>query len=129
MGTFSVEIQIGNQETREFLQLECLVDTGATYTLLPSDMLNSLGIKSVDQREFELADQRSVRHDVGEARLRVSESELTVSVVFAPEGAPPLIGATALEIFSMVADPVNQCLIPVSALLKSQLLLCAKHDR
>ena len=57
--------------------MEALVDTGATYTLLLSDMLNSLGIISVGQREFELADQGSVRYDVGDARLRLNESELT----------------------------------------------------
>ena len=118
MGTFSVEIQIGNQETGEFLQLEALY-TGATYTLLPSEMLNRLGIKAVDQRDFELADQRSVQYDVGEARLRLNGNELTVLVVFAPEGTSPLLGATALELFGLAADPVSQRLIPVPALLKS----------
>ncbi len=119
MGTFSVEIQIGNQETGEFLQLEALVDTGATYTLLPSEMLNRLSIKSVGQRDFELADHRSIRYDVGEARLRLNGDELTVLVVFAPEGTSPLLGATALELFGLAADPVNQRLIPVPALLKT----------
>ena len=119
MGTFSVDIQIGNQETGEFQHLEALVDAGATYTLLPSEMLNRLGIKSVDQRDFELADQRSVQYDVGEARLRLNGNELTVLVVFAPEGTSPLLGATALELFGLAADVVNQRLIPVPALLKS----------
>lgn len=32
MGTFTVEIQIGNQETGEFLQLQALVDSGSTCT-------------------------------------------------------------------------------------------------
>ena len=129
MGTFSVEIQIGNQETGEFLQLEALVDTGATYTLLPSEMLNRLGIiKSVDLRDFELADQRSVRYDVGEARLRLNGNELTVLVVFAPEGTSPLLGATALELFGLAADPVNQRLIPVPALLKSLCSPAANND-
>ncbi len=129
MGTFSVEIQIGNQETGEFQQLEALVDTVATYTLLPSEMLNRLGIKSVDQRDFESADQRSVRYDVGEARLRLNGNELTVLVVFAPEGTSPLLGATALELFGLAADPVNQRLIPVPALLKSFCSLTANYDR
>ena len=119
MGTFSLEIQIGNQETGEFLRLEALVDTESTYTLLPSEVLNRLSIKSVGQRDFELADQRSVRYDVGEARLRLNGSELTVLVVFAPDGTSPLLGATALELFGLATDPVNQRLIPVPALLKT----------
>ena len=128
MGTFSVAIQIGNQETGEFLQLEALVDTESTYTLLPPEMLNRLGIESIDQREFELADQRSVRHDVGEARLRLNGSELTVLVVFAPDGTSPLLGATALELFGLAADPVNQRLIPVPALLKTLSFLAVNDD-
>jgi len=59
-------------------------------------MLNRLGIISVGRREFEPAYQRNVRYDVGEARLRPNESELTVLVVFAQEGTP--LGATALEL-------------------------------
>ena len=118
MGTFSVPIQIGNQETGEFVPVTALVDTGATYTLLPADMLVGLGIISLGQRDSQLADQRSVRYDVGELRLRLNGDELTALVVFGPEGTSPLLGATTLEIFGPAADPVNQRLIPVPALLK-----------
>ena len=119
MGTFSVEIQIGNRETGDFLRLEAPVDTGVTYTLLPAEMLNRLGVNVVDRRDFELADQRTVQYDVGEARLRLNGNELPVLVVFAPEGTSPLLGAAALELFGLAADPVNQRLIPVPALLKA----------
>ena len=119
MGTFSVPIQIGNQVTGEFIQLDALVDTGATYTLFPADILAQLRIISIGQRDFELTDQRRVRYDVGEARVRLDGAELTVLVVFAPEGTSPLLGATELELFGLGADPVNQQLIPVPALLKT----------
>ena len=119
MGTFSVPIQIGNQVTGEFVPIDALVDTGATYTLLPADILVRLGITSFGRRDFELADQRHVQYDVGEARLRLNGAELTVLVVFAPEGTSPLLGATALELFGLAADPVNQRLISVPALLKT----------
>ena len=49
-------------------------------------------------------------------------SELTVLVVFAPTGMSPLLGATALEVFGLAADPVNQRLLPVPALLKRLVL-------
>ena len=118
MGTFSVPIQVGNQSGGEFLGVDALVDTGATFTLLPTDLLAHLGVNAVGRRTFELADQRSVQYDIGEARLRLNGDELTVLVVFAPEGTPALLGATALELFGLGADPVNQRLIPVPALLK-----------
>ena len=118
MGTFTVPAQIGNQLTGEFVPIDALVDTGATYTLLPADILARLDITSAGEQDFELADRHHVRYDVGEARLRLNGAELTVLVVFAPEGTSPLLGATALEVFGLAADPVNQRLIPVSALLK-----------
>jgi len=122
MGTFNVPVEIGNQSTGEFVPVDTLVDTGSTYTLLPQDMLGQLGIVPVGQRDFELADQRGVRYDVGEARLRLNGDELTILVVFAPLGTSPLLGATALELFGLAADPVNQRLVPVPAILKRALL-------
>lgn len=104
--------------------MDTLVDTGATYTLLPGETLTRLGIKVIDQREFELADQRIIRYDVGEARLRLNGNERTVLVVFAPEGTSPLLGATALELFGLAVYPVNRRLIPVPALLKA--LYCSR---
>jgi hypothetical protein len=50
-----------------------------------------------------------------------------VIVVFAPEGTPPLLGATALELFSLAADPVDHRLIPVPALLKKSMGLISIH--
>lgn len=123
MGTFSVSIHLRNELTGEFFQLDALVDTGATYTMLPTGFLETLGVKVVGQRDFELADSRAARYDIGEARLRLNGDELTVLVVFAPEGTSPLLGATALELFGLAADPVNQRLIPVPALLET-----SRHD-
>ena len=38
------------------LDIEATVDTGATYTMLPSVMLRRLGVASIGKAEFELAD-------------------------------------------------------------------------
>lgn len=119
MGTFSVSIHLRNEVTSEFVQVEALVDTGATYTMLPADLLETLGVEAIGQRDFELADNRRVRYDVGEAKMRLNGDELTVLVVFAPEATATLLDATALELFGLAVDPVNQRLISVPALLKS----------
>ena len=97
------------------------------YLALPSEMLNRLGIKTVDQRDLELAGQRNIRYDVGEARLRLNGNELTALVVFAPDGTSPALGATALELFGLGVDPVNQRLIPVPAPLKVLGSLAVNH--
>ena len=118
MGIFSVPLQVGDLQGTQFIEVEALVDTGATHTLLPLDMLARLGIAVVEQVSFELADERVVEYGVGEARLRLNGRERTSLVVFGPEGAGPLLGATTLQLFNLAADPVRERLVSVPALLK-----------
>jgi len=118
MGTFAVPIQVGSPGVRRFVQVEALVDTGATHTLLPRDLLRSLGIDAIERVSFHLADERLVEYDVGEARIRLDGRERTTLVVFGPEGSAALLGATSLELFNMAVDPVRRRLVPVPGLLK-----------
>ena len=118
MGTFTVPIQISDLAGQNFLDLEALVDTGSTYTVLPKEPLDQLGIEQEGQRSFELGDDRLVHYPIGYARMRLGDDQTIVLVVFGPEGINPLLGATALEHLSLAVDPVHQTLIPVPALLK-----------
>ena len=118
MGTFTVSLQVGDLAGQEFVEVEALVDTGATYTVLPMDVLVKLGIEQESQRSFELGDDRVVEYPIGYARLRLSEDHTIALVVFGPEGIDPLLGATSLEHLSLAVDPIHQRLVPVPALLK-----------
>ena len=118
VGTFSIPLQVGDLAGERFIEVQALVDTGATYTVLSDDLLAQLGIEPEDQRRFELADERVVEYPIGQARLRLDGRELIVVVVFVPEGTAPLVGATTLELFGLGVDPVRQQLVPVNALLK-----------
>ncbi len=118
MGTFSVGVEIRSLTGTEFVQVQALVATGATYTVLPEDTLVDLGIQAVDRVSFELADDRIVEYNVGEARVRLDGRERTVIVVFGPQGAAPLLRATTLQLFNLAADPTRERLVPVPALLK-----------
>ena len=118
MGTFTVALQVGDLAGRQFVDVEALVDTGATYTVLPTEVLTQLGIEQEGQRRFELGDDRIVEYPIGYARIRVDDGETIGLVVFGPEGVAPLLGATALEHLSLAVDPIHQRLVPVPALLK-----------
>ena len=118
MGTFTVSFQIGDLARQQFVNVEALVDTGSTYTVLPKEMVDQLGIEQEGQRRFELGDDRIVAYPIGYARMRLGGDETIVLVVFGPEGTDPLLGATALEHLSLAVDPIHQRLVPVPALLK-----------
>lgn len=122
MGTFTVEIEVGDPAGDRFESVEALVDTGATYTMVPASLLDRLGIAPVAQMNFILADGQRIERDVGEASLRIGDSTFHSPVVFANEDSNVLLGAVTLQIFGLGVDPLNERLVPVDGLLVSPIL-------
>ena len=91
---------------------------GATHTVVPRDVLQTLKVETVEQVSFQLAAGRTIDYDVGEARVRLDGREMTVLVVFGPEGMDSLLGATTLELFNMAVDPIRRRLVSAPGLLK-----------
>lgn len=118
MGTFTVSLQVGGLAGQRFVDIEALVDTGSSDTVLPREILEELGITSVDRFAYSLADETVVEYDVGEARLRLDGRQRTTQVVFGPQGVTPLLGAATLQLFHLGVDPLQEQLIPVRGLLK-----------
>ena len=81
-------------------------------------MFRLLGVEVRETYLFELADDRVVEYPVGYASIRLEDREVIALVVFASEGVTPLVGATTLETAKLAADPGQQQLVTVRALLK-----------
>ena len=71
MGTFNVQLEIGDPEGQRYETVEAMVDSGAAYTFLPPSLLRrKLGVQPYrrSMRQFVLADgsrierATSVRH-------------------------------------------------------------------
>ena len=116
MGTFWVDVDIGDPGNTRFESVNALVDTGATYTVMPASLLRSLGVAPVDHQSFILANGQRIHRDIGETSVRIDGRIRTTLVVFSEEEAHALLGAYTLEAFSLAADPVNRRLVPVDAL-------------
>ena len=116
MGTFYITIQVADRFRERYAYIDALVDTGASYTSLPENLLDELGIEREETRQFELADSRIVEYPLGESRVRIEDREKTVPVMFAPDDTVPLVGATTLEILGLGIDPLAEILVPVNAL-------------
>ena len=119
MGTFQVEIEIGDPEGRRYETVEALVDSGATYTAMPASLLRRLGVAPFSKRAFVLADGTRIDRDFGQTWIRLNGEPDISPVIFGDEGTMPLLGALTLEIFSLGIDPVNRRLIPVDSLMLS----------
>jgi clan AA aspartic protease len=101
-----------------FERLEALVDTGATYTWVPKDVLERLGAEPEEQWPFVLADGREVTYPIGGVRLRYAGRTRATVAVFGEPDSEPRLGVVTLEELGLAADPVHRRLIPVPGLLK-----------
>jgi clan AA aspartic protease len=113
MGTFSVPLTVSDQSNSRAEQVEALVDTGATNTVLPADLLERLGVQPYRQSTFQLADGRELELEIGRAWVRVDGQREYTQVVFGPPGSDPILGAITLEEMNLSVGPVSQTLVPV----------------
>src|SRR5947209_10567435 len=117
MGTFRQTFEIGNAAGEHFEVVDAIVDTGATYTTVPRDVLEGLGVEPEEQRNFVLADGRRVLMDLAWARVRLGDRVQPTPVIFGEPGTPALLEAFTLEGFGLTADPVNKRLVPAEGFL------------
>lgn len=117
---FQVKVRVANPaQPEKFFEEMFWVDTGALYSFVPEDRLQSIGLKPMRARELVLADGRRDRRLLGEALFSVPElnETLTCPVIFAPANSLFLLGATAMENFGVQADPTEQRLKPIAAVI------------
>ena len=117
VGTFYVDFVISNQDRSRSRTLHGLVDTGASYTLIPASILEELGIERAESRVFSLADGSRQELSIGWADMELDGRSSPVSVVFGLDSRKILLGAMALESFALAADAKNRRLIPAELTL------------
>ena len=93
-----------------------LVDSGATYSVIPEKDLKKLGIKPDSKQQFTLANGQTITKSVGEARFQWKDRARTAPVVFGEDDVY-LLGATTLEVMGLVLDPLNRKLLKLPMLL------------
>jgi len=119
MGHFRVPVQVGSRTGEHLESLEALVDTGATFTLIPREVLERLGVVPEEEWPFELADGREVRYPVAWVQIRIGARTQPTIAVFGERGSEPTLGVVTLESFLLAVDPVHHRLISVPGLLKA----------
>ena len=105
MGMFSVTIRLHSLIEESFTDLSATVDTGASFSLIPADVLERLGVERTQRSIFEFADGRIERYDVGELRMSTGGRTTHTWGIFGPVGTEPLLGCHALEGLMLAADP------------------------
>jgi clan AA aspartic protease len=113
MGTFRIDVTVSNLADRQrSLTLPLLVDTGATYTTLPREVADALGLEPIEVRRVRLADGREESWPMAAILVRIDGREAPSLTWIGPSGGPALLGAVTLEEFALAVDPSAERLIP-----------------
>lgn len=102
----------GKQETVNFL-----VDSGATYSLLPKTVWEALELKPKREFSFTFADGTTVERSVTEAYVVFPQGEAHTPVILGEESDEALLGVVTLEILGFVFNPFDRTLHPMRMLL------------
>lgn len=94
------------------IEMEALVDTGATLLCLPPAIIANLGLSYLVSRKAVTANGTVERKIFGGAQLTIMGRTCTVDVMELPEGVPALVGYIPLENLDLQVDPKGQSLIP-----------------
>ena len=96
MGVTTLAVEIANPARPEVRQrLEFIVDSGATYSVVPSPILRRLKIKPLTRESFRLANGTSIVRRKGAA----------------------IFGALTLEALGLSLDPIRRELEPMTLVL------------
>jgi len=118
VGLTVLDVEVGNPANPEITEkIEFLIDSGAIYSVVPTPVLERLGIRPLATQEFRLADGSRISRMKGVAVFRYGERVGGADVIFGEEGDSTLLGAFTLEALGLSLDPLRRELKPLPMLL------------
>jgi len=97
--------------------LNFLVDSGATYSLLPLEIWTAIGLTPKRRATFALGDGSRMERDISECHIALSMGEGHSPVVLGEPGDDALLGVVTLENLGLVLHPFTRTLHPMRLLL------------
>lgn len=85
-----------------------LIDSGATYTVVPKNILQDLGIKPERDEIISLADGTIIRRKLGSALFEYKGIKSVAPVLFGEKDDSALLGVITLEVMGLVLDPLKR---------------------
>ena len=114
MGATELMVDVSNpRDPRRSEAVRMLVDSGASWSVVPATMLRRLRIRPLRLETFDLADGTEVERAVGSAEFGVAGRRGASMVVFGKRGDACLLGVVTLEELGLVLDPLRRRLRPL----------------
>ncbi|RLE86978.1 MAG: hypothetical protein DRJ49_07060 [Thermoprotei archaeon] len=93
-------------------EVELLVDSGSIHTVIPSEVLEELKIKPIEEMDVEVFRGVIVRRKYGIAVVEYENKFRGITVVFGEDKDTPVMGVALLEQLGYVVDPISRKLVP-----------------
>ena len=97
--------------------LDFLVDSGATYTILPRSTWKRIGLTPKRTLKFTLVDATKMTRDVSECYIEVTGGEGHTPVVLGKGADEAVLGVVTLEQFGLLFNPFTRTLQPMRLIL------------
>ena len=108
MGETRIRVRIKcRPEDEKFKELSLLVDTGAAYSWIPSDILRRLGVKPSRKAKFKTIEGRVIERDVGHVFIEYEGETAPTTVVFAEKEDGSVFGLHGMESLGLEVDPTT----------------------
>ena len=99
------------------VELDFLIDSGATYTLLPKSVWEDIGLKPKRTVNFILADGTKITRNVSECEIEILGLSGHTPIIMGESDESPLLGAVTLEEMGFVLDPFKREIKPAKMML------------
>ncbi len=115
MGLIKITGKVG--KGKKATEVDFLVDSGATFTVLPENVWKKLNLKPLEELKFSLADSTIISRQISEVWLEYGGRGRTVQVILGAPKDEALLGALTLEALGLVLNPFTRELMPMKLML------------
>lgn len=118
MGLTYIKVEVFNPaRPKRGKNVRFLIDSGAVYSIVPSEILEALGIRPHREKTFVLANGQEIKRKMGDAVFRYNGERASSPVIFGEKGDSSLLGVVTLEALGYIFDPIKRELRPLPMVL------------
>jgi len=113
MGMLNVQVKLANPAApARSKEVSLLVDTRATLSWIPRNVVERLGAEAVSRLPFTRADGQTLARETTPVLLTLDGRKAALPVAFGEPGEQAVLGLTALESLGFIVDPGAKKLVP-----------------
>jgi clan AA aspartic protease len=113
MGKVIEKVKISNLiEKSKTVDIDAVIDTGATMVVLPQEIIEKLGLKKIRDVKVKYANNKIEKKSIyGVVTIEIKGRIGNFDVSAEEKGSQPLIGQVVLEVLDLIVDPRTKTLI------------------